>query len=233
MLLSGSKLQSAVRCCSLVTPTGASSHRKAASTYSTCLQFSCGLTTPSIGNLIVYFEVCCMGNRSSTEHYFYKCFVFLLLSRALLYHSANERGIVTCSLCSRQGEVSSVSGCAVSTGGSVIFGSNAVCRYFSYKGVSRSPKGVAADLSGTTVEEWLDWEAVTLAPAERLLASSKEAGGSVPTETLEALKHLEQKLTGSWLLEGVSRLDNHDLLLQSSVAVCLKVASQRLGVCKS
>eukprot|EP00752_Nemacystus_decipiens_P016540 g14783.t1 len=101
------------------------------------------------------------------------------------------------------GEVSSASGCAVSTGGSVIFGSNAVCRFFSYKGVSSSPKGVCADVTGA-VEEWLDWEAMTLAPAERLLAASKEAGGSVPTETVEAMKHLEQKLSGTWLLEGDS-----------------------------
>lgn len=84
----------------------------------------------------------------------------------------------------------------------MIFGSNAVCRYFYYKGVSSSPKG-AGDRTGA-VEEWLDWEAVTLAPAERLLAASSEAGGSVPTEALEALKHLEEKLTETWLLEGVS-----------------------------
>lgn len=93
----------------------------------------------------------------------------------------------------------------------MIFGSNAVCRYFSYKGVSSSPKGVAADLSGA-VEEWLDWEAVTFAPAERLLAASKEAGGAVPTETLAALKHLEERLTGTWLLVGVSRHDVNGLL---------------------
>lgn len=95
----------------------------------------------------------------------------------------------------------------------MIFGSNAVCRYFSYKGVFSSPKGATADLTGA-LEEWLDWEAVNLAPAERLLAASKEAGGSVPTETLEALKHLEENLTARWLLEGVSRHDDNDLLLQ-------------------
>lgn len=88
----------------------------------------------------------------------------------------------------------------------MIFGSNAICRYFSYKGVSSSLKGVTADLTGA-VEEWLDWEAMTLAPAERLLATSKEAGGSAPAETLAALKHLEEKLTGKWLLDGVSRHD--------------------------
>ncbi|CAB1103032.1 unnamed protein product [Ectocarpus sp. CCAP 1310/34] len=99
------------------------------------------------------------------------------------------------------GELSSTSGCAVSTGMSVIFGSNAVCRYFSYKGKSSSPKGPTTDPAGA-VEEWLDWETGTLAPAQKALAASKEAGGSVPTEALAALKHLEDKLTGTWLLEG-------------------------------
>lgn len=100
------------------------------------------------------------------------------------------------------GELSSASGCAVSTGISVIFGANAVCRYFSYKGKSSSPKGPTAD-PAEAVEEWLDWETGTLAPAERALAASKEAGVSVPTEALAVLKHLEDKLTGTWLLEGV------------------------------
>lgn len=109
------------------------------------------------------------------------------------------------------GEVSSASGCAVSAGGSVIFGSNAVCRYFSYKSVPSLQKGVAAGLTGA-VEEWLHWEAVTLAPAERLLAESKAAGGSLPTETLEAMTHLEEKLTGTWLLEGVSQHHVDNLL---------------------
>lgn len=86
----------------------------------------------------------------------------------------------------------------------MIFGSNAVCRYLSYKGKSSSPKGPTADPAGA-VEEWLDWETGTLAPAERALAASKEAGGSVPIEALAALKHLEDKLTGTWLLEGVRR----------------------------
>lgn len=109
------------------------------------------------------------------------------------------------------GELSSTPGCAVSIEDSVVFGSNAVCRYFSYKGVS-APKGATADLS-EAVEEWLDWEAATLAPAERLLAASKEEGGPVPNEALEALKHLEEKLTGTWLLEGVRRWAVSQLLL--------------------
>ena len=125
--------------------------------------------------------------------------------------------------------MSSASGCAVSTGSSVIFGSNAVCRYFSYKGVPPSAKGVAADPNGA-VEEWLDWEAVTLAPAERLLAASKEAGGSVPTETLEALKHLEQELTGTWLLEGVSRHDDHDLFFKVKRRRATKLPRRGLAV---
>lgn len=107
-----------------------------------------------------------------------------------------------CSL-SCPGELSSTPGCAVAIEDSVVFGSNAVCRYFSYKGVS-APKGSTVELS-EAVEEWLDWEAVTLAPAERLLAASKEAGGPVPKEPLAALEHLEEKLIGTWLLEGVRR----------------------------
>lgn len=100
------------------------------------------------------------------------------------------------------GELSSTSGCAVSTGGSLIFGSNPICRYFFYKGVP-FPKGSTAELDGA-VEEWLDWEAMTLAPAESLLAASLQAGGPVPAETLAALEHLEKKLTGKWLLRSVS-----------------------------
>ncbi|CAN0391152.1 unnamed protein product, partial [Laminaria digitata] len=98
------------------------------------------------------------------------------------------------------GELSRASGCALAAGGSVIFGSNAICRYFSYKGTSSSTKGKGADLGA--VEEWLEWEAVTLAPAERLLAASEQGGGSAPPEALAALKHLEGKMTGTWLIEG-------------------------------
>jgi len=102
------------------------------------------------------------------------------------------------------GGLSSTPGCAVSTGGSLVFGPNAVCRYFSYKG-SRppSPKETGADPAGA-VEEWLDWEAEKLAPAERLLASSSAEGDrSLPLEVLEALEHLEERVTGTWLLGGV------------------------------
>ena len=96
-----------------------------------------------------------------------------------------------------------MSGCAVSAGGSLVFGSNAVCRYFSYKdSSSSSPKGTAAGFPGA-VEEWLDWEAAKLAPAERLLAASSAAVDPLPLEVLEALEHLEEKLTGAWLLDGV------------------------------
>ncbi|CAN0385338.1 unnamed protein product [Pylaiella littoralis] len=133
------------------------------------------------------------------------------------------------------GEVSSASGCAVSTEGSVIFGSNAVCRYFSYKGVSSSSsstqKGAAAaavaaaaqDPAGAA-EEWLDWEVATLAPAERLLAAAKEAGGSVPAETVAALKHLEEKLTGKWLLDG-----DAPSLADIVVGVTVKAVMESLG----
>ncbi|CAM9949316.1 unnamed protein product, partial [Hapterophycus canaliculatus] len=98
------------------------------------------------------------------------------------------------------GELSSSSGCAISTGGSLIFGANPVCRYLCYKGVP-SPKVSVAELDGA-VEDWLDWEAVTLAPSERLLAASLRAGGPVPAETLDALEHVENKLTGTWLVQS-------------------------------
>lgn len=99
------------------------------------------------------------------------------------------------------GDLSIASGCALAAGGSVIFGANAICRYFSYKGNSSSAKGKAADPGA--VEAWLEWEAVTLAPAERLLAAAKQAGGSTPPEGLAALKHLEGKITEMWLVDGV------------------------------
>lgn len=53
------------------------------------------------------------------------------------------------------------------------------------------------------MEEWLEWEAVTLAPAERLLAAAEQGDGSAQPEALAALKHLEGKITGTWLIEGV------------------------------
>lgn len=49
----------------------------------------------------------------------------------------------------------------------------------------------------------MEWEAVTLAPAERLLAAAGQGGGSAPPEALAALKHLEGKMTATWLIEGV------------------------------
>ncbi|CAM9393416.1 unnamed protein product [Ectocarpus fasciculatus] len=121
------------------------------------------------------------------------------------------------------GELSSASGCAVSTGESVIFGANAVCRYFSYKGKSWSPTGPTSDRA-EAVEEWLDWETGALAPAERALAASQKAGGSVPTEALAALKHLEDRLTGTWLLEG-----DEPSLADIVVGVTAKAAITALG----
>lgn len=53
------------------------------------------------------------------------------------------------------------------------------------------------------MEAWLEWEAVTLAPAERQLAAAHQAGGSAPREGLAALKHLEGKITEMWLVDGV------------------------------
>lgn len=94
----------------------------------------------------------------------------------------------------------------VSAGSALVFGANAICRYFSYKGNPPSPAGASAD--ARTVEEWIAWEAATLAPAERMLAASEEMGGSTPSETLAALKHLEEKLTGPWLIKV-----RHTLLL--------------------
>ena len=115
----------------------------------------------------------------------------------------------------------------------MIFGSNAVCRYFSYKGGSAP---TTANLSDAA-EEWLDWEAVTLAPAERLLAASREAGGPVPEETLAALKHLEDKLAGAWLLEGVRRRGISDFVARRwrswppVVDFAVKICSYTLSFC--
>lgn len=137
------------------------------------------------------------------------------------------------------GDFSITSGCALAAGGSRIFGANAICRYFSYKGKSSSPKGKSADPGA--VEEWLEWEAVTLAPAERLLAAAEQGGGAAPPEALAALKHLEGKMTGMWLIEGV-RLNGgayeglvalgwvaHSLTLSPSVPAC--VMCPRLTFC--
>lgn len=86
---------------------------------------------------------------------------------------------------------------------SLIFGSNAICRYFAYKSSSSSKNVSDADYAA--VERWLEWEAATLAPMERKLASNASAGGSSTPEALAALLHLEKHLTGKWLLEGVSQ----------------------------
>ncbi|CAN0057646.1 unnamed protein product, partial [Sphacelaria rigidula] len=42
----------------------------------------------------------------------------------------------------------------------LIFGPNAICRYFSYRGRSKSDSAAA--------EEWLEWEASALAPTEKV-----------------------------------------------------------------
>lgn len=101
------------------------------------------------------------------------------------------------------GDLTFASGCALAVGGSVIFGANAICRYFSYKGTPPSPRGANVDPSA--VDGWVEWEAGTLSPVERMLASAKEANGATPAETLAALKHLDETLTGDWLVEGVRR----------------------------
>lgn len=55
------------------------------------------------------------------------------------------------------------------------------------------------------MEAWVEWEATAFAPAERSLAKAKDAGGAVPSEALTSLKHVEEKLTGQWLVDGVRR----------------------------
>lgn len=106
-------------------------------------------------------------------------------------------------VCPHSGDLSFASGCVLTAENSLIFGSNAICRYFAYKSSSSSESVSGADYAAA--EKWLEWEAVTLAPVERKLASNASCSGSSPPEALAALLHLENRLTGKWLLEGVSQ----------------------------
>lgn len=93
------------------------------------------------------------------------------------------------------GDRSFASGCALTVGSSLIFGPNAICRYFSYKGT--------ATVDSAAVEEWLEWEATALAQTEKAVAHVKKSGGVPPPQVLSPLQYLEDKLSGQWLVDGV------------------------------
>lgn len=117
------------------------------------------------------------------------------------------------------GDLTFASGCALAVGGSLIFGANAICRYFSYKGM---PPSRGANVDPSAVDGWVEWEAGTLSPVERMLASAKEANGAAPAETLAALKHLEEALTGDWLVEGVRPYAEGKHALCAAVVGCVR-----------
>lgn len=73
-------------------------------------------------------------------------------------------------------------------------------------------------MDSAAVDEWVEWEAATLAPAERALAASKKADGAAPAEIVAALGYLDEKLTGTWLIEGVRQhRASYRRMLQSAV----------------
>lgn len=98
------------------------------------------------------------------------------------------------------GDLSFASSCVLAVEGSLVFGANAICRYFSYKSTSccdaRDPKSAAA------AEQWLEWEARVLASLEKTITQEKK-GADLPPEALAPFQYLEERLTTQWLLEGV------------------------------
>lgn len=96
------------------------------------------------------------------------------------------------------GDLSFASGCALSVGGSLIFGSSAICRYLSYS--------VSSTTDSAAVEEWVEWEATALVRAEKAITEAKSTGNVVTPEALAPLKYLENKLIHAWLVGGVRKL---------------------------
>lgn len=97
----------------------------------------------------------------------------------------------------------------MAVGSTLIFSPNAICRYFSYAGKPGSLKG--CETLPVDVEEWLEWEASTLAIAEQSIAEAGKAGSAPSSEVLAAFQYLEERLTGQWLTNTVRGLGDDSL----------------------